>query len=296
MNPILHCATNYWVDIGIGRKVDVAIVCEDDGFSFSHLDISKMFEPWSDWFNIYQIVHSVDEVDLDAVGVVFLGVRSYGAAEQALSARKGSSNVKIITPNFGERDSWQDCVVREVAHHDFEHGGVNEWDGAPTKYSPHILRMHSRTHTRSYFPEWAFNEMPTSSKLRAIDLGCGPISHLRWGAIHGFLDLVLVWHECEGHLAGAEEQDGAESHRCALDTQDRRKSPVSRGWNTTDHDCSAGVRLQIPHQHRPALRLYPGDGGDFCIGCRRAVRFPSLAEPGFCGSPALCATYGVGQC
>jgi hypothetical protein len=123
----------------------VALLCVKDGIKFAHLDAPKMFEPWSNWFHIRQVGYSPEEIEVDAVDVILVGTRPFELVEQAIKAKWVNSTPEVITPAFAERDSWADCVVREIAHHDFEHGGLNEWDGAPTKHSAHILQMHSRT-------------------------------------------------------------------------------------------------------------------------------------------------------
>jgi SAM-dependent methyltransferase len=193
MNPVLHCAVNFWLADQAGKDVRVAILCDPDPNRLVHLDIPKMFDSWSKWFSVTQVCYDIDHLDLSHIDVVFVATRPYGENELRIRALSGnSSNLQVIVPNFFETDSWEDCVIREIAHHDFEHGGLNEWDGSPTKHSDQILQMHSRTLTRTYFPPWAFTEIPPSQKLRVLDLGCGPISHLRWGAIQGFLDIVLV--------------------------------------------------------------------------------------------------------
>jgi SAM-dependent methyltransferase len=152
-----------------------------------------MFDPWSSWFAVSQVCYDAQELIVDDVDVILVGTRPFERNEALLSARLNPQlSVKVIVPRFFEKDTWEDCVLREIAHHDFEHGGLNEWNGAPTKHSGHILQMHSRTLTRSYFPTWAFTEIPPERKIKALDLGCGPITHLRWGVIQGFLDVVLV--------------------------------------------------------------------------------------------------------
>ena len=42
-----------------------------------------------------------------------------------------------------------------------------------------------------------------------------------------------------------------------LDAEDRRQGPLSPRRDAAADDRDAGLRLQVPHQHRPALRLHP---------------------------------------
>jgi SAM-dependent methyltransferase len=87
--------------------------------------------------------------------------------------------------------------AREVSHHDFELGGKNEWDGAPSRYAEHTLRVLSATHCHDAFPRYAIDDL---SRLRArlggsraldvLDVGCGPVTQLRWGALQGWLRVL----------------------------------------------------------------------------------------------------------
>lgn len=90
------------------------------------------------------------------------------------------------------------ALYHEVAHHDYEIGGVNEWDGQPTQYSQHILKHLSYTHCEKIFPKYA---LPYIEKLRqeregrpleALDIGCGPISVLRWGVLRGLMSVTGI--------------------------------------------------------------------------------------------------------
>ena len=89
-------------------------------------------------------------------------------------------------------------LIKEIAHHDFEIGGKNLWDGAPTQCGESVLRSLSKTHCRDYFPD---DSVVTGLRgLRAelgrpvetLDIGCGPISKLRWGAIEGLVTITGV--------------------------------------------------------------------------------------------------------
>ena len=89
------------------------------------------------------------------------------------------------------------ALSQEVAHHDFEIGGVNEWDEQPTKYSRYILQHLSRTHCERIFPHFLlpyirqFQEQD-KTPVEALDIGCGPISVLRWGVLQGLLHVTAV--------------------------------------------------------------------------------------------------------
>ena len=67
---------------------------------------------------------------------------------------------------------------------------------------------------------------------------------------------------CDGDLAGATGQGGAEGHSGPLIAEDWRQDPLPPGWHAPAADLPTGVRLQEPHCNRPALRLHPPGGGD----------------------------------
>ena len=67
---------------------------------------------------------------------------------------------------------------------------------------------------------------------------------------------------------GRTSQGGREGYRCALDLQDWRQGTISTRRHRAAPDRHPGFRLQKPYQHRPAVRLLPGGGGDFGIPSR----------------------------
>jgi SAM-dependent methyltransferase len=102
-----------------------------------------------------------------------------------------------------------------MSHHHFEMGGFNEWDGKAAQYSPFILQQISAANCIRHFPRYMMDELRACRALKgqpidALDVGCGPISHLRWGALDGVLhvtgvdplldiyDLLLVHHGLDG--------------------------------------------------------------------------------------------------
>jgi SAM-dependent methyltransferase len=98
--------------------------------------------------------------------------------------------VVIVPDNFavGTRESE---LFKEAAFHDAVSGGYNEATHTNSGFANEALISHSRKHSRRLFPSWAFAGLP-DAKLLALDLKSGPISHLRWGQLNGFLDVVCV--------------------------------------------------------------------------------------------------------
>ena len=91
----------------------------------------------------------------------------------------------------------ESALCQEVAHHDFEIGGVNEWDGQPTRWTQYILQHLSRTHCERLFPQFLLPYIrrfqgQDEKPVNTLDIGCGPISVLRWGVLQGLLKVTGV--------------------------------------------------------------------------------------------------------
>lgn len=84
-----------------------------------------------------------------------------------------------------------------MAHHDFEIGGVNEWGGKPTQHAPYILQYLGRTPCGRIFPQFLLPHIRQfqgrdKRPVETLDIGCGPISVLRWGVLQGLLRVTAV--------------------------------------------------------------------------------------------------------
>lgn len=80
---------------------------------------------------------------------------------------------------------------------------VSSWqerpeDGQPTQFSQHVLQHLSQTHCERSFPTYALPDIRRlyqergGKRIEALDIGCGSISRLRWGAIQGLLSITGV--------------------------------------------------------------------------------------------------------
>ena len=104
--------------------------------------------------------------------------------------------LKCIDSCYPPHPSQASALIQEAAHHDYEIGGLNEWDGNPTMYPEYFLQLLSQKHCKIHFPDFLLPYMDRIKKEKAItkldclDVGCGPVSRLRWGAIEGFLNIT----------------------------------------------------------------------------------------------------------
>lgn len=137
----------------------------------------------------------------------------------AMAAANGVNTISIVSERVEFTSSLEDIVQRhglnvsgsaypddtgrnnglfhEMAHHHTELGGLNEWDGATAQYSPQVLKHISAANCVVYFPQYISDELHASRQklgrpLDALDVGSGPISRLRWGALQGLLHVTGV--------------------------------------------------------------------------------------------------------
>jgi SAM-dependent methyltransferase len=105
--------------------------------------------------------------------------------------------VVCVTPDLPAEHSREMGLFQEAIHHDVELGGWDYWNNADAKYGASVLRLLSTDNSRMAFPEYVLPHLfpdgtPGGRRLRALDIGCGSLSHLRWGAVEGWLDITGV--------------------------------------------------------------------------------------------------------
>ncbi len=141
--------------------------------SLTDRELQRLFEPWG-WLNVSKAAHALNNVACVAIT---------DGRPVNLDASLGGDQLDID-------------FLQEIAHHDFEIGGKNEWDGAPTRYSHFVLRLLSRTHCENSFPlvRPRLQQMRRTlgRSLETLDIGCGPLSWLRWGALEGLLNVTGI--------------------------------------------------------------------------------------------------------
>lgn len=190
VNPALLCAYRLWkAHAATPRPVRVAAVATAS-FETDVFDVPRMLAPWKAWCTFLGVLNLEK---LDRSGAELLHGADYVLVmEQSLADQRDAMAVLQplgihLIPAALFDPGWDADCVRELAHHDFELGGVNEWDGAPTKHAPIVLRRLSSAHCRREFPAFAFPDLRPDRRPEVLDLGCGPISLLRWGALNGLM-------------------------------------------------------------------------------------------------------------
>lgn len=188
------------------RKIDkgrVAVLI-DEGVGVDAAEYIRLLRPWRSWLKIDGVImlaklpagalKSLVSEACQAVVVV-------SEREDLVSSVRQECELLGLACVDGSYPACPDrnlAMQQEVAHHDFEIGGVNEWDGQPTQYARQVLQHLSQTHCERYFPKYALPDIKRLSQerggrpLEAIDIGCGPISRLRWGALQRWLSITGV--------------------------------------------------------------------------------------------------------
>jgi len=230
MHPSIVCCYHLWTaHKASGRQHTTVCAISGRSYDSDSVILPKMMQPWSSWAKLSGVYNLRS---LDARGLADLReadqilVIAHDAEERDRAASSlGASRDKLLWPDYPPVGTWDNDALREVAHHDFEMGGLNEWDGAAVRHSPVILRRLSRVHCQLEFPSWAFPRgssdrqvAETSAPLEALDLGCGPISLLRWAMINGSMrvsgvDPLLPMYELVLARHGLDMLEGMKFYR-----------------------------------------------------------------------------------
>ena len=186
-----------------------ALFLLDRGLGMSGDECRRCLGPWGRWLVVHD-VHLIDgEVGDDLFATLkpcpfyfVVGVSDRVEILDAIRTRCESLSLNYIDSTYPPPTGSNESLVQEVAHHDFEIGGCNEFDGAPVRHSTAILNQLSSTHCRQVFPMYVWSDLlalraaANSRKLRTLDIGCGPISRLRWAQFRSVLRysaLIRYW-------------------------------------------------------------------------------------------------------
>jgi SAM-dependent methyltransferase len=202
INLILSSLFNLRDHRGAPRSVFVLI---DDASKISAPDYLRCLRPWASWVRVLgavqgdasSLLHLIASPALDAAEIVVIVTRDAAlcAALKAICESRGKTCVDSDIPAEGGREM---ALFQEVLHHDFELGGFNEWTGGDSQFSAPVLRLLSAAHCRGTYPVYAepylaaLRAASHGGPLKALDVGCGPISRLRWGSLNDELSVTGV--------------------------------------------------------------------------------------------------------
>ena len=187
-----------------GGKPSIALVI-DERTGVAPDELRRLLQSWQDWLSVEAVlVRSTPPEPGTLRREMSVACRLIGAITdqddflasvqhecQALGA------VCIHSAFPGLSDARELALWQEVSHHDFEIGGVDEWSEQPTRWAHHILQHLSRTNCERIFPQFLLPYIqrfqgPDKKPVGTLDIGCGPISVLRWGVLQGLLRVTGV--------------------------------------------------------------------------------------------------------
>jgi SAM-dependent methyltransferase len=187
-------------DQGVSK---VAIVVDADA-DIRADTVTALLRPWRAWLDITSVLVTSTEPRedwLDAVtngGTKAISVITerpdFGQSLQQAATQRGLS---FMGSDFPTAPELTVALFHEMSHHHFELGGLNEWNESPSIHAANLLQHLSIANCITHFPQYAIDDLQAlyaklERPLDALDVGCGPISRLRWGALRGLLHITGV--------------------------------------------------------------------------------------------------------
>ncbi len=206
----MHTLVRFLFNLRRVRKTDGGdrpgiILVIDERSGVAPDEARRLLRVWQDWLSVEAVlVRSAPPEPAALRGEIPAACRLVGVitdrddflasvqhACQALEA------VCIDSALPGLPDARESALCEEVSHHDFEIGGLDEWSGQPTRWAHHILQHLSRTNCERLFPHFLLPYIQRfqgadKQPVETLDIGCGPISVLRWGVLRGLLRVTGV--------------------------------------------------------------------------------------------------------
>ena len=206
--------------------------------------------------------------------------------EKVVGAARGAARLlglPIVDPVVPQDDAREFGLYQEVVHHDIELGGYNDWANRDSQSGASVLRRLSTVQSRRMFPAGVFpyldelRRMRPAEPLDALDIGCGSISNLRWGALQGWLTLTGVDPLLDMY-AIVQERHGLSAmphlrcaHEICAGAEDLARHAKAGAYdfayssNALDHTTAPGeVIRSVVHCLRPggifALNVYTREG------------------------------------
>jgi ubiquinone/menaquinone biosynthesis C-methylase UbiE len=185
-----------------GREIGRVAILVDAEIKVSADAVTALMRPWRSWLEIVDVfvTHSLPrESWLDVV--VASGAQAIAIISdrpdfgRSLETAAGQHGLCVSRSDYPTNDEHVTAFFNEMAHHHFELGGLNEWNQDPTLHAHHMLQHISTANCIAHFPQYTIEEIRSrcaalGRPLEALDIGCGSISRLRWGALQGLLRIT----------------------------------------------------------------------------------------------------------
>jgi len=202
MNLALRAIFNLRRHRAPGQRVAVLV---DAPAAIAGDDVVQMLRPWSGWLTIDTVLQMgrripaglFDALSANGCQIVML-LSDRPAIVELVREECARCALAYVGAELAPKDSRELALFQEVLHHDYELGGCNEYANTDPHASPWVLRMLSAAHCRRQFPSYFAPYLDTlwqergARPLDTIDVGCGALSRLRWGALNGRLRVTGV--------------------------------------------------------------------------------------------------------
>jgi len=183
---LLLCAFHLWRSRKPRSRHRVVIVT-DDSERYSERACRSVLGQWSEWV----VIDSYWDIERSAAGAtatppaICLALVTDSHALAVVRERCSQAGIALIEPKLPLQIGLEDHFFLELFLFDVEPGDERIWDPAAA------LRRLSTAQCRAAYPTEELTSMPCDKHpWRALDVGCGPISALRWGALQGHVTLT----------------------------------------------------------------------------------------------------------
>jgi SAM-dependent methyltransferase len=201
VNPLLSSLFNLRAHLNSPKCVAIVI---DAATRITPAEYLRCLRPWTPRVSVAAAVEidrpslpaalsSLPWQDIDA-SVAVTGDPDFARAVQQVTDRCQKLAVDSRVAADGSREL---ALFQEVLHHDYELGGFNEWTSGDSQFGASVLRSISLTHCRLRYPQYMDARLQAlranvSRPVEALDIGCGALSRLRWGALQGLMTVTGV--------------------------------------------------------------------------------------------------------
>ncbi len=188
---------------GAGNSPRIAVVVDSDT-GISADTVTTLLHPWRSWLELTDVtVTGTDPNDAWFAMVAANGARTVSIVSERpdftspLEEAAHRHGLSPLGSGYPDDSGRTNALFHEMVHHHYELGGLNEWDGATVKYAPDVLQHISAANCIKYFPPYVLDDLRARYQrlgrpLQALDIGSGPISRLRWGALQGLLHVTGI--------------------------------------------------------------------------------------------------------
>jgi len=165
-------------------------------------EVVRLLEPWSMPLSaaaqIAAPVPSGALVGLATTCDVIAVLSTDAALVASVRDEAASHQLPVVTCSTPEGDTREAGLFEELAFHDRQLAGRDAQTGAHAEYASVVVTHLSAASCSALFPHYVLPFLGRTigqqhgNPIAAVDLGCGPMSALRWGALHGLMSVTGI--------------------------------------------------------------------------------------------------------